>query len=158
MLFLGWNLKELLSYLKSAPSNLPDCKLREKTKMSTFETKNVWFRYFWARIWKKYYHIWNLHPWICLIAKCREIMTMPKTDTKNALFGYFWDKIFKNYCRIWNQHLRISVTAKFCEKTKMHNFGTKNASFGYFWPRMHYLGIFGQELKKKAIVIFVYLH
>ena len=33
--------KKLLLYLKSASSNLSDCKFREKTKMYKFETTNV---------------------------------------------------------------------------------------------------------------------
>ena len=36
----------------------------------------------------------------------------------------------------------------------MPKFGTKNAIFRNFWPKIHYLGIFGQELKKKTIVRF----
>ena len=88
--------------------------------------------YFWAGIWKQYYHIWNQHPRICLIAKFREKTKIPKFGTKNALFGYFWARILKNYCHIWNQHLRISVIAKFCEETKMPKFGTKNDLLGIF--------------------------
>ena len=38
---LEFEKKKLLLYLKSAPSNLSDCKFREKTKMSKFETTNV---------------------------------------------------------------------------------------------------------------------
>ena len=143
--FLGWNLKKLLPYLKSAPSNFFWLKILRKKKISKFETKNVWFGYFWTGIWKKYYHIWNQHPRICLIAKYCEIMKMPKFRTKNALFGYLWTKTLENYCHIWNQHLRICLIGKFCEETKMPKFGTKNAIFGYFWPRMPYLGIFWQE-------------
>ena len=62
---------------------------------------------------------------------------------------YFWAKILKNYCLIWNQHPRICLIVKFCEETKIPKFGTKNALLEYFWPKMPYLGIFGQELKKK---------
>ena len=35
LVFLGWNLRKLFSHLKSAPSNLSDCKFHE-------ENKNVW--------------------------------------------------------------------------------------------------------------------
>ena len=84
---------KLLSYLKSAHSNLPNCKFHEKTKMSKFGTKNVWFGYFGGGIWKKYCHIWNRHPRICLIAKYHEIMKMPEFGTKSTLFGYFWVRI-----------------------------------------------------------------
>ena len=148
-----------MSYLKSAPSNLSNCKFFEETKMPKFGTKNAIFGYFWPRMpyltifgqdfYKNYCQIWNQHPWICLIAKYREIMKMPKFGTKSALFGYFWARILKNYCHIWDQHpqicqkwvfnsyskfqcLRISVIAKFCEETKMPKFGTKNALLGIF--------------------------
>ena len=134
----------LLSYLKLASMNLSCCKVVAKVKILKFGTKNVWFAKI-TGIWKKYYHIWNQHPRICLIAKYCEIMKMPKFRTKNALFGYLWTKTLENYCHIWNQHLRICLIGKFCEETKMPKFGTKNAIFGYFWPRMPYLGIFWQE-------------
>ena len=85
---------------------------------------------------KKYCHIWNQHPQICLIAKYHQIMKMTKFGTKSTLFGYFWARIFKNYCHIWNQHLQISVTVLFCKKTKMPKFGTKNTLSVYFWARI----------------------
>ena len=44
--FLGWNLKIILSYLKSAPSNLSNCKISRKNKMLKFGTKNVYLRIF----------------------------------------------------------------------------------------------------------------
>ena len=45
------NFKTLLSYLKSAPSNLSNCKIPQKnTKTPKFGTKNALFGYFWARI------------------------------------------------------------------------------------------------------------
>ena len=50
-------LKILLAYLKSAHSNLSNCKICEKTIIRKFGTKNVLFWYFWAGILKKYCHI-----------------------------------------------------------------------------------------------------
>ena len=47
---LGWNLKTISSYLKSAPSNLANHKIFPKTKMTKFGTKNTLFGYFWASI------------------------------------------------------------------------------------------------------------
>ena len=41
-------LKKLLSYFKSAHSNLSNCKILQKNKMPKFETKNALFRYFWG--------------------------------------------------------------------------------------------------------------
>ena len=34
---------------------------------------------------------------------------------------------------------------------KTPKFETKNAILGYFWPRIPYLGIFGEELKKTIV-------
>ena len=43
--FLGWNLKVIKSYLKSAPSNSSNCKILRKkiTKISKFGIKNTEF-------------------------------------------------------------------------------------------------------------------
>ena len=135
----------MLSYLKSAHSNFSDCKFHEKTKMSKFETSNLWFRYFWIGIWKICCQIWNQHPRICLIAKYCEIMKVPKIGTKSVLFPYFWARILQNYWHIWNQQLRISVIVKFCEETKMPKLWTKTALFGSFWPKEPHLDISGRE-------------
>ena len=118
-------LKTLLSYLKSAHLNLPNCKFCEETKMPYLGT-------FGQEFWKSYCQIWNQHPWICLNPKYRELKKMPKFGTKSALFGLFLARILKNYSHIWNQHFRISVVAKFCEEGKCLNLG----------PKMPYLGIF----------------
>ena len=126
-------------------------KFCEETKMSKFGTKNTWFGYFGTGIWKQYCHIWNQYPRICLIAKFCEKTKIRKLGPKNVLFGYFLARILKHFCHSWNQHLRISVIAKFCEGTKMSKFESKNANFGYFWPKIPYLDIFGQELKKKLL-------
>ena len=101
--FLGYNLKIQLSYLKS--SNLS----------------------YWTGILKNYCHIWNQHPWICLIAKFHEKIKIPKIGTKNALFGYFWAEIWRKYCHIWNQRRQICLIAKFSAKIKILKFGIKNA-------------------------------
>ena len=112
----GWNLKTILSYLKSAKICLI-IKFRIKIKKPKFGTKNALFWYFWTKMaylgifglefYKYYCHIWNQHPQICLIAKFCEKEKIPKFGTKNALFGYFWARILKNYCHIWNQHPQI---------------------------------------------------
>ena len=69
-------------------------------EMSKFGTKNALFEYFRARILKRYFHISNQHPQICLIAKFLEKIKMSKFGTKNALFEYFWVRILKSYCHI----------------------------------------------------------
>ena len=111
-----------------------------------FATKSALFGYFWARILKKYRHVWNQHLPISVIAKFCEETKMPISGTKNALFGYFWQrmsylgvfgqKFWKNYCHIWNPHPQICLIAKFCRKAIMPKFGNKNALFGYFWAKI----------------------
>ena len=46
----GWNLKTILSYLKSTPSNLSNAKFGRKTKMPKFGTKNALFGHFWPKM------------------------------------------------------------------------------------------------------------
>ena len=48
--------------------------------------------YFWTKILKNYYHIWNQHLRIGGIAKFCEERKIPKVGSKNALFEYFWPK------------------------------------------------------------------
>ena len=81
------------SYLKSAPSNLSNCKFREKRKIPKYGTKNVWFGYFWARILESYCQVLNQHLRICLIAKFCKETKMLTFRTKNALFQYFLPKL-----------------------------------------------------------------
>ena len=50
-------LKRLLSYLKSAPSNVSICKISRKKKIPKFRTKMELFMYFWAGTLKEYCHI-----------------------------------------------------------------------------------------------------
>ena len=52
LVFLDWSLKRILSYLKSAPSNLSNCKILRKNKMPKFGEKNALSVHFWARIFK----------------------------------------------------------------------------------------------------------
>ena len=61
-LFWGSNLNILFSDTKSRASNLSNCKISKIMKIPKFGNKNASFGYFWTRIWKNYYHIWNQHP------------------------------------------------------------------------------------------------
>ena len=133
---LGSSFEKPLSYLKSAPSNLPCSKLSCKKKnVLKLGTKNVRFPYLGAGIWKYYSHNWNQHPRICLSAKCREKTKTLKFGIKNALRGYFGARISKNCCQIWNQLPQICLIAQFLRKTKCLYLGAK----------MPYLGIFYQK-------------
>ena len=64
-IFYGWNLKRIFSYLKWALSNLHNCKISLKNKMSIYWTNSALFGYLWAEILKQYCHIWNQHPQVC---------------------------------------------------------------------------------------------
>ena len=111
--------KKLLSYLKSAPSNLPNCrfcrtaklpKFCEKTKMSKFGTKMRDLGIFGTEFSKNYCHIWNQHLRIWLVEKQK----MSKFGTKSALFGYFWTRILK----ILLSYLKSASSNLFSWKTK----------------------------------------
>ena len=141
--FWGWNLK-IMSYLKSAASNLSNCKIsKKKMKMPKFGTKKYLIWVFLGKNLKNYGHIWHQHPRCCLITKFCEETRMSKFGTKNALLrvfltknaliGYFWIGILKKYCHIWNQHPWICFAAKFSVKIHILKFGTKNAWVRYFW-------------------------
>ena len=134
--------KKISSCLKSAPSDLPNRKILQKTKMAKFGTQNTLWGYFWTGVWKQYCHIFNQHPLICLVAKFREIMKMPKFRTKNASCGYFWATILKNLLSYLKSAPSNFSNSKFREKTKIPEFETKNALFGYFWLPFPYLGIY----------------
>ena len=67
----------------------------KKTKMPKFATRSALFGYFWAWLLKKYCHIGNQHPQVCLFAKFREKAKMSKFGTKSVLFGYSWARILK---------------------------------------------------------------
>ena len=96
----------------------------------------------WARIWKRYCHIWNQHPPICLITKFCKKTKMPKSGNKSALLCArivqkvsFWAKIWKNYCHIWNQHPRIFLITKLGKG-----------------PKLPYSGTFGLEFEKANVI------
>ena len=99
--FLEWNLKIILSYLKSGPSTLLNCNFREKMIIPRFGTENALFGYFWAEIYKQYLPYLKLAPSNLSIRKILEKKAkMTKFRTKRALFGYFWARILQNFCHI----------------------------------------------------------
>ena len=111
-------------YLKSAPSNLSNCKiLRKKQKYLNLKPKML--------------------IWVSLDCHVRTVLSYLKSApsnlsnwkilrkkksliwAKNALFGYFWAKIWKVYCHTWNLDPRTCLIAKYYEIIKMPKFGTK---------------------------------
>ena len=114
------------------------CKISpKKPNMPKFGTKNALFGYFCCGILKKYCHIWNQHPRVCLIGEFCKKTKKPIFGNKNALFKYFGLVFEKNYCHIWNLHPQICLIAKFYKKKKKQTkLGTKNALFRYFWAKI----------------------
>ena len=128
-----WRIHGLFLYAWSALRKLTKVPPPYLSKTPTFETRNAFFGYFWARHLKNLCHIWNQHSQISLIAKFHEKSKLLKSGTQNTLFGYFWPWILRNYCYIWSQQTQICLITKFSEGTKLPKFGTRNALFGYFW-------------------------
>ena len=152
-IFLGHKLKILLSYLKSSNLSCSTGILKKLFEISTLEfvylqnlmekqkylnlgAKITLFGFFGLEFEKRYCDIWNLHPWICLVAKFDAKLKILEFGTKNTWFGYCWARISKKCCHIWNQHTGIDLIAKFSEIMKMAKFGTKKSLFRYFWARI----------------------
>ena len=92
--FLCKNFKKLLSYFKSAPSNLSNSKIKKKKKPK-LRTENASFGYFWAKILKSNCHIWNQHHQICLIQKFHEKNKNTLISDQKCLIWVFLGKSFK---------------------------------------------------------------
>ena len=135
--------KKLFSLLKSAPSNLPISKTSRKKKMSKFGTKNAWFGYFWAGIWKIYCHTWNQHPPICLMAIFSEKAKKPKLGTKMPYLGIFVKEFEKKTIFLFEIN-----TLKFVD---LQNFMKKQKCLN-FRPKMPDLGIFDLELANNIVI------
>ena len=130
--FLDWNSKNLLSYLKSTPLNSSNYNVWWKIEILKFGIKNAWFAYFQAGMWKCYCHIGNWCPQICLVVKYGVKIKVFKFGTKNSRFGYFKTWIWNDFCNIWNQRTGICLAAKFGAKIKNLKFGTKKFDLGVF--------------------------
>ena len=74
------NAIKLLSYLKSAPSNVSICKISQKKQkclnlgpkmpyLGIFDQKCLTWVFLGMNLKKNYCHIWNQHPQMCLFAK-----------------------------------------------------------------------------------------
>ena len=130
--FSGYNSKKPLSYLKSTPSNLSDCKGWCKIKFLKFGTKNVRFLYFCIGIWKYYCHVSNQRPRICLVAKFCSKIKILKFGTKNDWFWYFWAGTWKNCCHVWYQQTQICLIANFAKKQQCLNLKPKMCDSSIF--------------------------
>ena len=91
----------ILWNLKSVPSNLSNCKIRQKKKPLDLWRKmlylgilikNVLFGHFWDRRLKIL--LPYLKPALPNLSVCKTSQKKkPKFETKNALVGYFWQKM-----------------------------------------------------------------
>ena len=153
--------------MKSTPSNLSNCTISQKNKMSKFGTKNALFgyfftkntlfEYFWARVFKHYCHIWNQHLRICLITKL-----VKKQKYLNSRPKMLYLHIFEQKCLIWVflsksfsktivileiSTFKFVYFQNFTEKQKCLNLGPKwdPSIFGpNLGPKLLDLDIFGQ--------------
>ena len=144
----GWNVRIILSYSKSAPSHLSNCKIWPENKNAQiwyqksfiwiFLTKNVFFGYVSVRI---------LRILVPYLKSTSSSLSFSKIGPKNSDFGIFgWN--LKQYCHIWNQPPRNCLIAKFGTKNKSPKFSTKNALFEYFQPKSVSLDFFGKNCEK----------
>ena len=102
----------------------------------SFQRKyHIWV--FFSGIWKKYCHIWDQRPSICLGEKLSAKIKILKFGTKNAWFGYFggWNLKIMSYM-IEINILEFVYLQNFVKKWKYLNLGLKNALFWYFWARI----------------------
>ena len=142
-------MKIILSYLKSAPSNLPNCKiLGKKLKGLTLGPKMAYLDIFGLEFENNIIIFETNTPNLstCKISwknqKCLNLG--PKLL---LCVPYFWAGIWKYYCHIWNLRPRICLVAKFGPKIKTLKFGTKSTWFGFFWARIlkNYCHIWNQH-------------
>ena len=88
--------RKVLSHLKTAPSNLPSCKILRKKNCLTWGPKMTYFQIFGLGFQNNSCHIWNQHPHICLIAKCHEKTINVTSWTKSS-----WLVAFDQECLTW---------------------------------------------------------
>ena len=81
---------------------------------------------------KKYCHICNQRPPICLIAKFRTKIRITKFGTKNALFGCFGQQFRKTIVIHAISTLEFALVQSLVQKIKTPKSETKNARFPYF--------------------------
>ena len=130
---LGQEFKKTMSYLKSIPSNLPNCEISWKNKNAQILDQKCLIWVFLG--WNSKTILSYLKSAPSSLSNCEISGKKPKIvkfGTKNVLFGYFCARIWKQYCQIWNQLSRICLIANLW-KMKLRKFRTKNALFGYFW-------------------------
>ena len=104
--------------------------------------KSALFAYFWARILKKYCHIWNQHLQIIIIVKFSKkqkcLNLRPKMPhlgifDQKCLIWVFLGKIFRKTIVIFEiSTLKFVYLQYFTKKQKCLNLD-QNAWFGYFW-------------------------
>ena len=98
---LGCEFEKPMSYLKSAPSNLPYCKVWCKNYKSLNLGRKMPYLHIFGLEFVNIIVIFNnQYPRICLVAKFGTKAKILKFGTKNALFRYFWARIKEHCCHI----------------------------------------------------------
>ena len=131
--FLEWNLKIILSYLKSGPSTLLNCKFREKMIIPRFGTENALFGYFWAEIYKQYLPYLKLAPSNLSIRKILEKKQNWLSLGPNVPYlGIFGLEFYKTFVIFEISTLKFVYLENFAKKQKFLNLGTKVPYLGIF--------------------------
>ena len=143
------------SYYEVFNQNLWNYRVSSKAKRKKNLHLKILYLGLWAGLLKKYVHIWNQCPPICLISNFLVKMTMLKLGTKNALFGYFCAAFWNQYCHIWNlpkicqknchiwyQRTPICLAAKLAANIKSLNLR----------PKVPDLGILGLEVDNNTAI------
>ena len=147
---MGWDFKTILSYLKSAPSNLSNCKIWRKQKCLNLGNKNALFGSFWARILKKTIVMFEISTFEVVqnfVTKqnCQKLgLKMPYLgifDQKDLIWVYLGKSFKKTIFIFETSTLKFVYLQNFTKKQKCLNLG----------PKVLYLGIFGLEFKKKLL-------
>ena len=87
---------------------------------------------FWAGILKNYYHIWNEHPQVCLIAKFHSKMKILKFRTTNTLLACFAQQLWKTFVTFKISPLEFVLLQSLVQIKKPFNLGPKIPGFGFF--------------------------
>ena len=89
----GWDLKILLSYLKSVSSSFSCCKVWCKKNSLSLGPKM-------PEIWNFFCHIWNQRPQVCLVAKFGAKIKILNMGLKMLDLGSFGLKFENNIIKL----------------------------------------------------------
>ena len=145
--------RKVLSHLKTAPSNLPSCKILRKKNCLTWGPKMTYFQIFGLGFQNNSCHIWNQHPHICLIAKCHEKTINLTSWTKRS-----WLVAFDQECLTWmferkikKKHLLRYLKSAPSNLSNLKIFQQNHKCVSYR-PKAPYLSMFGLKFSNSIVV------